>query len=116
MRLLMMTATTKVAGANRQAKARPKMPTCIDMSFRSIMGPTTRKASRAVSENDVKLAATNASASEQMESTTASSASPRTASTGFPEIDSIHSVGIATFIAAAASPPTTRKPPACRKS
>ena len=43
-------------------------------------GPTTMKASRAVSENCVRLAATKASASEQMARTTARRAEPETAS------------------------------------
>ena len=54
---------------------RPKVPACSAISFRSTIGPTTRNASRAVSENWVRLAATNASASEQIASITASSAS-----------------------------------------
>ena len=70
-----MTATTNVAGANRTANLDPNEPACIANSFRSTIGPTTRNASRAVSENWLSDAATNASASEQMDSITASRAS-----------------------------------------
>src|SRR5262249_10314636 len=45
------TATTKVAGANRMANRDPNVPASIANSLTSIMGPTTRNASRAVSEN-----------------------------------------------------------------
>jgi len=48
---LTSTATTKVAGENRHANLRPKNPVCREMSLMSTMGPTTRKAKRAVSEN-----------------------------------------------------------------
>ena len=77
-----MTATTNVAGANRTANLDPNVPACIAKSFRSTIGPTTRNASRAVSENWLSDAATNASASEQMDSITASRASASTESTG----------------------------------
>ncbi len=43
-------------------------------SFKSIIGPTTMKASREVRENWLNEAATKASASEQIESRTASTA------------------------------------------
>ena len=48
---LTRTATTKVADENRQANLRPKNPVWSEMSLISTMGPTTRKANRAVSEN-----------------------------------------------------------------
>src|SRR5690606_37914186 len=51
------TARMKVAGAKRRAKERPNVPACRANSFRSIIGPTTRKVSRAVSENWVSDAA-----------------------------------------------------------
>ena len=48
---LTSTATTKVAGEKRQANLRPKNPVCSEMSLISTMGPTTRNAKRAMSEN-----------------------------------------------------------------
>src|SRR5262245_5440539 len=70
----MTVATTNVVGMKRTAKRRPNTPACIENSFRSTIGPTVRKARRAVSENWPNEAATNASDSEHNESNTASKA------------------------------------------
>ena len=105
------TASTNVAGANRSAKPRPNVPACIANSFRSTIGPTTRNASLAVSENCVSDAATNASASEQIDSSTASTARARTDSTGLSATALSHSAGTTALSVAAAIAPTTRKPP-----
>lgn len=75
--------TTKTSGANRTVNARPKVPTCMAISFTSTIGPTTRKASREVSENCVRLDATKASASEQIARMTASRPSAGTASSSW---------------------------------
>src|SRR6266536_3411941 len=107
-------ASTKVAGANRVAKRRPNMPVCIANSLRSIIGPTTRNTSRAVSENSLSEAATNASASEQMDSTTARTASARTPSTALSPSVCSHLCGTATLIVAAAIAPITRYPTSWR--
>src|SRR4030095_14561365 len=104
-------ATTNVAGANRVANRGPNDPICIANSLRSTIGPTTRKARRAVRENCVSEAATNASASEQIDRITASSASAITEKTGFAAISSNHRGGTVTLSTAAANAPTTRKPP-----
>src|SRR4030095_11360025 len=76
------TASARVAGANRVAKARPNVPACIANSFRSTIGPTTRKVSRAVGETPRSEAATTASPSEQIDSTTAKAASVSTPNSG----------------------------------
>ena len=91
-------------------------PTCIANSFRSTIGPTTRKASRAVSENWLSDAATNASASEQIDSTTASRARASTDNAGFAATVSSQRGGTVTLSAAAANAPMTRNPPACTTS
>src|SRR5689334_10035941 len=109
-------ARTNVAGAKRTAKRRPKTPACIAKSLRSIIGPTVRNTSRAVSENWVSEAATNASASEQIDSSTASTARPSPASTGAVATELSHLAGTITLREAAAAAPTTRNPPACMTS
>ena len=76
-------ASAKVAGANRTANPRPNVAVCMANSFRSIIGPTTRNANRAVRENWVRDAATNASASEQIDSSTARIARASTDTTGW---------------------------------
>src|SRR6185503_18905361 len=98
------------------ANRRPKTPACIANSFRSIIGPTTRNASRAVSENCDSDAATNASASEQIDNSTASAAMPSTDSAGVSATAWIQRGGTATLITAAAAAPMTRNPPACMTS
>src|SRR4051794_16043682 len=74
-RRLTTMARVKVSGTKRIAKARPKVPICSAISLRSTIGPITRNASFAVGENAVSDATTNASASEQIDRSTASSAS-----------------------------------------
>ena len=101
-------ATTKVAGANRIAKARPNIPDCIANSLTSIAGPTTRKTSRGTNGTMVRLAATNASASEHNASTTASSAITSTPSSSCPARCAINQSGTTTCSAAAAAAPITR--------
>src|SRR5262245_50705267 len=74
-------ATTKVAGPKRTANGLPNSPACMADSFTSTAGPTTRNTSRGSSGSMVRLAATNASASEHKASTTAKMAmvsTPRT--------------------------------------
>src|SRR5205823_1760345 len=110
------TATTNVAGANRTANRRPNAPACIANSFASTIGPTTRNARRAVQENCVSDAATNASASEQMDSTTARNPRASTDSTGWPPTACSSFCGTATLSVAAVNPPMTRYPPACTRS
>src|SRR5437773_2113 len=100
-------ATTKVSGANRAANRRPNMPDCIAISLTSTAGPTTRKTSRAVSENSRRLAATNASASEQIASSTASPPRARAASAGWSATASTSDRGTSTWSVAAAAAPTT---------
>jgi hypothetical protein len=73
-------------------------------------------ARRAVSENCVKLAATNASASEQMASTTARPASASTPIAPWPATPSRIERGTNVCNDAAVAAPMTRKPPAWRKS
>src|SRR4029450_3137371 len=73
-------ATASVSGAKRCVKPRPNVPACRATSFMSTIGPTTMNARRALRENWVRLAATNASASEQIAITTARPASARNAS------------------------------------
>src|SRR6266508_1278930 len=73
-------------------------------------------ASRAVSENWVRLAATNASASEQIATMTASRPSSSAEISVLPATWPSHSRGTTTFSVAATAPPSTRNPPACRKS
>src|SRR5215217_3179235 len=77
------TATAKVRGAKRAANRRPNTPACMAISLTSTAGPTTRNTSRAVRENSRRLAATKASASEQMASNTASPPRANTDSTGW---------------------------------
>ena len=81
----------------------------------SIIGPTTRNASRAVSENCVSPAATNASASEHTESTTARPAMNSTA-TGPEPPPLVKPLGNTVWNVATSAAPMTRKPPACTKS
>jgi len=102
-----------VAGANRSANPRPNVAACIANSFRSITGPTTRNASRAVSENWDRDAATNASASEQIDNNTARIARAGIDTTGL--LAAVYSQvgGTTALTVAAAMAPTTRKPPAC---
>ena len=64
----------RVAGPKRSANARPNIPGLHRHSFTSTAGPTTRNTNRGSSGTMVRLAATNASASEHSASTTASSA------------------------------------------
>src|SRR5437763_10976424 len=106
------TATANVAGANRSANRRPKVPACMANSFRSIIGPTTMNASFAVSENCDSEAATNASASEQIDRITARTASTSTDTTGSAATACSQPAGTTAFRVAAAIAPTTRKPPA----
>src|SRR6185436_15139145 len=70
-------AAANVVGANRSMKRRPKTPVCMAISLRSTIGPTTRNTRRDVSENCDSEAATKASASLQMDSSTASTARAR---------------------------------------
>ena len=105
-----------VAGANRVTNLRPNVPPCKATSFRSTIGPTTRNTNLDVIGNCEKLAATNASASEQMHNTTASTAITRIAVNGFDASESSTDGGTATLSTAAANPPTTKNPPACKKS
>ena len=88
------------------------MPACSAISFTSTIGPTTMNASREVSENCVRLAATNASASEQIAITTASAASASTASELDPATVSSTSRGTTVCNVAAVAAPMIRKPPA----
>src|SRR6266487_3101192 len=113
---LQTSATTSVSGANRSAKRRPKVPACKAMSFTSTIGPTTMNASRAVSENWVRLAATKASASEQIAITTASPASASSASGPAPATASRMLRGTTVWSVAAVAAPTIRNPPACSRS
>src|SRR6266508_1631275 len=113
---LQTSATTSVSGANRSAKRRPKVPACKAMSFTSTIGPTTMNASRAVSENWVRLAATKASASEQIAITTASPASASSASGSAPATASRMLRGTTVWSVAAVAAPTIRNPPACSRS
>src|SRR5215211_1772021 len=110
------TATAKVRGANRAANRRPNMPDCMAISFTSTAGPTTRKTSRAVSENSRRLAATNASASEQMANSTASPPRASTDSAGWSATASSSDRGTKTCNVAAAAAPTTSHPPASQRS
>src|SRR3569833_2263933 len=73
-RVAMTVATANVAGPKRIAKGRPNVPACIADSLTSTAGPTTRNTSRGNSGSIVRLAATNAAASEHSASTTANSA------------------------------------------
>src|SRR6202035_4520878 len=101
-------ATTKVAGANRVANARPNIPVCIANSFTSTAGPTTRNTNRGTSGSIVKLDATNASASEHSANTTANSAMVTTPSTKCPARWVNTTGGTSTCMAAAAAAPSTK--------
>src|SRR2546423_9241100 len=109
-------ATPNVSGANRHANRGLNVPACNAISFTSTIGPTTRKASRAVRENSLSPSATNASASEQSASSTASSPRASTDSGPAPASESTTRRGTSVCNVAAAPAPITRNPPACRKS
>src|SRR4029453_15962729 len=109
-------ATARVSGANRSVKARPNVPACSAISFTSTIGPTTMNARRALSENWVRLAATKASASEQIAITTASAASARNATGPAPATASRTLRGTTVCRVAAVAAPTIREPPACNRS
>src|SRR5882757_2312205 len=100
-------ATTNVTGPNRTANRLPNMPACMAASFTSNAGPTTRNTSRGTSGSIVRLAATNASASEHSASTTASRPIVTTPTTRLPARCSKTHAGTKTRIAAAAAAPTT---------
>lgn len=100
----------------RTAKARPKVPVCSAISFRSTIGPTTMNVSRATGEKPDSEAATKASASEHTASSTASAARNSTDSQADPAKVSSTDRGTATLKVAAAMAPTTRNPPACSRS
>ena len=86
------------------------------MSFRSTIGPTTRKARRAVRLKLVRPAATNASASEQIDRSTANSARTSTESRPCSASRSVTERGTIVCSVAAAAAPMTRKPPAWSRS
>src|SRR5215211_379540 len=113
---LEVTAAAKVSGAKRSAKRPPNVPAWSAMSFTSTIGPTTMKARRDVSENCVRLAATNASASEQIAISTVRKARASTESA--PDSDTVSRTlrGIAVCSVAAVAAPTIRSPPAWSKS
>src|SRR5882757_4492665 len=115
-RTLLTRATTHVTEEKRAAKDFPKVPAWRAISFRSTIGPTTMKTSRAVGEKPVREAATKASASLHTQSTTASTASSSTDSHGEPVKRSRMDLGTTMLNVAAAPAPRTRNPPACRKS
>src|SRR5581483_413762 len=100
-------ATTNVAGAKRIANRRPNIPACIANSLTSTAGPTTRNTNRGNNGSVVRLAATNASASEHRARTTASNAIITTAKTTCPVRPSKTHGGNNTRNAAAAAVPTT---------
>src|SRR5690606_5574429 len=106
------TATANVTGANRTANPVPKAAICAASWRRSTSGPTTRKARRAVRENWLNAATTNASAAELTENRTASRASATTAKAGLAAIAASHRGGRSVVRAATANAPSTRKPPA----
>src|SRR5439155_1623265 len=109
-------ATPKVSGANCRANRPPNVPDCNAISFRSTVGPTTMNASLAVGENCVKVAATNASASEHTHSTTAITARTGTPSKP-PEPKEARSWGRrVTCSVAVAAAPITRKAAVAVKS
>src|SRR5690606_38771132 len=101
-------AATSAAGANRTAKERPKVAACMAASLTSTNGPTTMNASFAVGENWVSEAATNASASEHIDTRTASRASASTPRTGCSAIRASQASGISVFRVAAIAAPRTR--------
>src|ERR1700730_2281867 len=96
-------ATTNVAGPNRTANRGPNRPACIADSFTSTAGPTTRNTSRGSSGSMVRLAATNASASEHSASATVS-----TPTTRWPARCWNSQAGTSTRNVAAAAAPRTR--------
>ena len=101
-------ATSRVTGANRTANARPNNPVCIATSLRSTAGPTTRNTSRGTNGTIVRLAATNASASEHSDNTNASTAMLMTPRKRCPAMCSNTHGGNIAWSSAAAAAPTTR--------
>ena len=98
------------------ANFRPNTPDCMAMSLRSTPGPTTMKTRRDVRLNWLRPDATNASASEQIDSSTAKPAIVMTAVTLCPATVSSTRRGTRTCNAAATAAPTMRYPPACKRS
>lgn len=90
------------------AKRLPNTPACMAISLMSMTGPTTRNTSREVSENCGSPTATNASASEQIESKTANPASSKIDSSSLSAMAFSADGGTTNWRDAAANAPTTR--------
>ena len=86
------------------------------MSLRSIIGPTTRNASRAVSENCVRPAATNASASEHTDKHDGEAGHDQDGErAGASPAEDPFGATVCN-VATTSAAPITRNPPACTKS